>query len=164
MKNFVLSLAVLLCTAGLNAQTMRYLQPASSFNEALPLGNGHIGAMIYGGVEDDLINLNEATLWGGSGADNNPVPDGPERLKEIREVLFREDWQAARQLLVPMQGPNAMCFLPMGDLHIRQSSFRPSRQDDNGPDTYLRTLSLDDAVARTEFVRNGVKYEREYFV
>lgn len=145
------------------AQTMKYGQPAVSFNEALPIGNGHIGAMVYGGVEDDLINLNESTLWGGCGADNNPVPDGPERLAKVREALFNEDWQGARQLLVPMQGPNAQCFLPMGDLHIRQKAFRQARNP-LGDDTYTRSLSLDDAVAKTCFVKNGVKYSREYFV
>ncbi|MDO5442217.1 MAG: glycoside hydrolase family 95 protein [Bacteroidia bacterium] len=166
MKRFIsttLCILLALATGRTGAQTMKYGQAAASFNEALPIGNGHIGAMVYGGVEDDLINLNESTLWGGRGVDNNPVPDGPERLAKVREALFNEDWQGARQLLVPMQGPNAQCFLPMGDLHIRQSSFKQAR-DPQGDDTYLRSLSLDDAVARTEFVKNGVKYTREYFV
>ena len=102
-------------------QVMRYDREAAGFNEALPLGNGHIGAMVYGGVADDLVNLNEATLWGGSGADNNPQPDGPDLLRQVREALFAEDWEGARKLLVPLQGPNASAFLPMGDLHIRQT-------------------------------------------
>lgn len=154
----------LLPVAAAQAQTMKYDREAESFNEALPIGNGHIGAMVYGGVTDDLINLNEATLWGGHGAGNNPVPDGPERLQKVREALFNEDWQGARELLVPMQGPNAQSFLPMGDLHIRQSVFKQARGEDQGDDSYIRTLNLDDAVAGTEFVRNGVRYRREYFV
>ena len=159
---FVLAFLAALPQAG--AQVMRYDREATDFNEALPLGNGHIGAMVYGGITDDLINLNENTLWGGRGVNNNPVIDGPERLAQVREALFAEDWEKARQLLVPMQGPNAMCFLPMGDIHIRQTAFRPSRGHDQGADTYQRTLDLDNAVAATSFVRNGVRYEREYFV
>ena len=158
---------------------MRYDREAASFNEALPLGNGHIGAMVYGGVEDDLINLNESTLWGGHGADNNPVPDGPEILRQVREALFAEDWQGARKLLVPLQGPNASAFLPMGSLHIRQSYPAPQEllgrrrwpgaqpapaPADSLPDSYLRTLDLGTAVARTEIVRKGIRYIREYFV
>ena len=158
---------------------MRYDREAASFNEALPLGNGHIGAMVYGGVDDDLINLNESTLWGGCGADNNPQPDGPEILRQVREALFAEDWQGARKLLVPLQGPNASAFLPMGDLHIRQTyptpqelrgrRGRPGAQPEpapagSRPDSYLRTLDLGTAVARTEIVRHGIRYIREYFV
>ena len=162
-----------------SAQVMRYDHEAASFNEALPLGNGHIGAMVYGGVDDDLINLNESTLWGGCGADNNPAPDGPEILRQVREALFAEDWQGARKLLVPLQGPNASAYLPMGNLHIRQTypaprelmgrRGRPGAQPepapaDSLPDSYLRTLDLGTAVAVTEIVRNGIKYTREYFV
>ena len=156
---------------------MIYDREAAGFNEALPLGNGHIGAMVYGGVSDDRIGLNESTLWGGSGADNNPQPDGPEILRQVREALFAEDWNGARKLLVPLQGPNASAFLPMGDLHIRQGY--PSEQElalrrwrRNAPeepaapvpDSYRRTLDLGTAVARTEIAREGIRYTREYFV
>ena len=143
---------------------MKYDREAASFNEALPLGNGHIGAMVYGGVADDLVNLNEATLWGGSGADNNPQPDGPEILRQVREALFAEDWEGARKLLVPLQGPNASAFLPMGNLHIRQTYQVPRGPVEDTGESYLRTLDLGTAVATTEIVRNGIKYTREYFV
>ena len=161
------------------AQVMKYDREAANFNEALPLGNGHIGAMVYGGVSDDLIGLNEATLWGGSGADNNPQPDGPDILRRVREALFEEDWDGARKLLVPLQGPNASAFLPMGNLHIRQTypeagmlrarRPRPGEEPapepvDYGEDRYLRSLDLGTAVARTEIVRNGILFTREYFV
>ena len=141
------------------AQTMWYDSAAASFNEALPIGNGHIGAMVYGGPSDDLINLNESTLWGGHGAaQQNPLPGGRDQLEKVREALFAEDWAGARKLLVPIQGLNASAFLPMGDLHIRQS-FAPGSVED-----YRRSLDLDTAVARTEFSVGGVRYVREYFV
>ena len=146
------------------AQVMKYDREAANFNEALPLGNGHIGAMVYGGVTDDLINLNEATLWGGSHVDNNPQPDGPDLLRQVREALFAEDWEGARKLLVPLQGPNASAFLPMGNLHIRQTYPAPRGPVDDSGNSYLRTLDLGTAVAMTEIVRDGVKYTREYFV
>jgi len=170
------SFVISLTPASAGAQVMRYDREAASFNEALPLGNGHIGAMVYGGVDDDLINLNESTLWGGSGVDNNPQPDGPDLLRQVREALFAEDWQGARKLLTQIQGPNASAYLPMGNLHIRQSYPAPgdmrgrpgarteSAPADSLPDSYLRTLDLGTAVARTEIVRNGIRYTREYFV
>ncbi|MBR4480001.1 MAG: glycoside hydrolase N-terminal domain-containing protein, partial [Bacteroidales bacterium] len=169
MKQILLiPIVAALMSMAASAQVMRYDREAASFNEALPLGNGHIGAMVYGGVDDDLINLNESTLWGGCGADNNPAPDGPEILRQVREALFAEDWQGARKLLVPLQGPNASAYLPMGNLHIRQTypapreltgrRGRPGAQlaqapADSLPDSYLRTLDLGTAVAVTEIVR-----------
>lgn len=152
----------MMCAASIcaSAQILHYSSPARNFNEALPLGNGHIGAMVYGGVQDDILNLNESTLWGGRGASNDPVPDGPERLASIRETLFSEDWDGARKQLVPMQGPNAAAYLPMGDLHIRQTF----RSVEALPEAYSRSLDLDSAVARTSFSVGGTDYTREYFV
>lgn len=135
---------------------LRYDAPAVEFGQALPLGNGHIGAMVYGGVEDGLIGLNEATLWGGCGAENNPVPDGAGQLVRVREALWQEDWEGARRLLTHIQGPNAQAFLPMGDIHLRQQVGEYSG--------YSRSLDLSDAVARTEFDARGVHFTRESFV
>ena len=164
LLNVLLSVVMAITPEMSSAQIMRYDREAANFNEALPLGNGHIGAMVYGGVTDDLINLNEATLWGGSHVDNNPQPDGPDLLRQVREALFAEDWEGARKLLVPLQGPNASAFLPMGNLHIRQTYPAPRGPVDDSGNSYLRTLDLGTAVAMTEIVRDGVKYTREYFV
>ena len=179
MKKVLIIILAAMMPVAARGQVMRYDREAANFNEALPLGNGQFGAMVYGGVADDLIGLNEATLWGGSGVDNNPQPDGPDLLRQVREALFAEDWEGARKLLVPLQGPNASAFLPMGDLHLRQIfpaagalRMRRPRPDaepgpepvDYGADSYLRTLDLGTAVARTEIVRNGILYTREYFV
>ncbi|MBR6212496.1 MAG: glycoside hydrolase family 95 protein [Bacteroidales bacterium] len=181
MKRILAIVSAVILPLVAEAQVMRYDREAANFNEALPIGNGHIGAMVYGGVNDDLINLNEATLWGGSHVDNNPQPDGPDLLRQVREALFAEDWEGARKLLVPLQGPDASAFLPMGNLHIRQTfptvaelpvrRPRPGQQQaaepepvDYGADSYLRTLDLGTAIATTEIVRHGIKYTREYFV
>ena len=99
---------------------MEYDKPASRFEEALPLGNGHLGATVYGGVADDLIWLNEGTLWGGcANPDNNPVPSGgPELLAKVRELLDKEDWTGAENLVKGLQGKYVNAFLPMGSLHL----------------------------------------------
>ena len=158
---------------------MNYDRPASRFEEALPLGNGHLGAIVYGGVTDDLIYLNEATLWAGRGVNNDPVQGGPELLAKVREALFREDWEAGKKLVMGLQGPYVNTFLPMGSLNIRQSFGQDGNaaisysgdtktsdrsQVQNAVSSYLRTLDLDSAVARTSFTVGNVKYSREVFV
>lgn len=180
----ITSLYIAILAVAADGPVMRYLQPAANFNQALPLGNGHIGAMVYGGVEDDLINLNESTLWGGCGADNNPQPEGSSLLKQVRAALFAEDWAGARRLLRQVQGANASAYLPMGNLHIRQTFNDPGvnrqaisydgtvqgaeEQTDGQKNTpvenYQRTLNLGTALARTEFTVNGINFSREYFV
>lgn len=158
---------------------MNYNRPASVFEEALPLGNGHLGAMVHGGVTDDLIYLNEGSLWGGTGVDNDPVQNGPELLSRVREALDREDWGEGRELVKGLQGPYASCYLPMGSLNLRQSfgnndkmvvsysgdtkAARPS-VGQLAVEDYCRSLDLDSAVARTHFVVGGVEYSREMFI
>src|SRR5882762_9680575 len=64
-----------------------YNKPAANWNEALPIGNGRIGAMIFGGVSEELIQLNEATLWSGGPANTNPNPSAPDFLPKVRKAL-----------------------------------------------------------------------------
>ena len=159
---------------------LNYDKPATKFEEALPLGNGHLGATVYGGISDDLIWLNEGTLWGGcANPDNDPVPEGgPELLAKVRALLEKEDWSGAEEMVKGLQGKYVNAFLPMGSLHLRQSfskdglffdyngnrsGERPA-DDAQGPNNYSRTLDLDSAIARTSFSVNGVKYSREIFV
>ena len=89
--------------------------------EALPLGNGQIGAMLFGGVENELIQLNEGTLWSGGPQKRNVNPDAYTYLAPIREALAKEDYQTATQLCRKMQGHYTESFLPLGDLRIKQS-------------------------------------------
>jgi len=131
-------------------------KPAACFEEAIPLGNGHLGAMVYGGISDDLINLNDATLWGGHGTDLNPVPDGPEKLSELRESLWKEDWSEAFRRARHFQCTNAQAFFPMGDVHIRQEV--------RDPRNYTRILDLSKACAFMSFTDGDVSYSREYLV
>ncbi len=159
---------------------LEYDKPASRFEEALPLGNGHLGATVYGGVADDLIWLNEGTLWGGcANPDNNPVPSGgPELLAKVRELLDKEDWAGAENLVKGLQGKYVNAFLPMGSLHLRQTFGSEKGQQvsysgntvaapEGSGDVlkdYRRSLDLDSAIARTGFTFGDVAYSREIFV
>lgn len=136
--------------------TLWYNRPAGKFEEALPLGNGRIGVMVYGGVADETLNLNEETLWGGGPADLNPTPDAPKYLPEVRRLLFEEEWGKASRVLRNIQGPNAQSFVPMGNIYIHQAVGNTSE--------YRRELDLSRAVAVTRFTAGGVEYTREVFV
>lgn len=134
-----------------------YKQPAKTFEQALPLGNGRLGVMVYGGIEKEIFNINEETLWGGGPADNNPNPNAPGYLQKVRDELFAGQWQQASRTLRNMQGPNVNSYLPLADITLEQ--------DIKGtPMDYIRTLDLNTAVATTSFTADGVKYERELFV
>ncbi len=172
------TLLACVCASG-QRLVLRYDKPATRFEEALPLGNGHLGATVSGGVADDLIWLNEGSLWGGcANPDNNPVPTGgPELLAEVRALLEKEDWIGAEKKVMGLQGKYVNSYLPMGTLHLRQSFdndvlvFDYSGNNAALPESktssiegYLRTLDLDNAIATTSFVVDGVEYSREIFV
>ena len=173
--------AFLACQAAFaqNPTVLVFDQPANVFEEALPLGNGHLGAMVYGRIGDELIRLNEATLWSGTGADTDPI-DGRSLLADVRKALLAEDWALGHELAKGLQGRDAEAFLPLGSLHLRQTFGAEENQSQyaayNGKRTekagtaparisdYSRTLDLSRAVATIAFTRDGVRYTREVFV
>ena len=185
MKNILSVVAVVFCNSIVFGQTpaslvMNYDQPAKIFEEAFPLGNGHLGATVYGGVSDDVIWLNEGTLWGKIGAENNPKTGGRAQLEKVRQALYAEDWETAASLVKDLQGPNVAAYLPMGCLHLRQTfgaeenkglfydyhGQRNGSADDSpsGITEYSRCLDLGRAIATASFTVDGVKYTREMFV
>src|SRR5215213_3934742 len=90
-----------------------YQQPASVWTEALPVGNGRLGAMVFGKVGEELIQLNESTLWSGGPAKTNQNPEAPKYLPQIREVLLKEeDYTKANSLAKKMQGLYSEGYLP----------------------------------------------------
>ncbi|MBR6287095.1 MAG: glycoside hydrolase family 95 protein [Bacteroidaceae bacterium] len=134
--------------------------PAQHWVEALPLGNGRLGAMEYGGVESDTLQLNEDTFWSGAPY-NNVNPKALSALPEIRSALNRGDYQRAQYLSLHnitadlgITG-HGMMYEAVGNLIIKQ----PSSHRRN----YRRQLSLDDAVATTSWQSDGVEYERQVF-
>ena len=144
-----------------NSNRLIYNSPANDFNEALPIGNGRIGGMIYGGTEKELINLNEDSIWSG-GLRNRVNPDSKEGLEEVRKLLFEgkisEAEQAAMDKIAGVS-PNSRHYMPLGDLNIEFSHNSTDVSSD-----YLRTLDISEAVATVSYHLNGVKYTREYFV
>ncbi|HSK12451.1 MAG TPA: glycoside hydrolase family 95 protein, partial [Phnomibacter sp.] len=135
-----------------------YSKPASVWVEALPVGNGRIGAMVFGGVEEELLQLNESTLWSGGPVKPGINPDAHTYLPQIRQALLKEkDYSKANELTKKMQGLYTQSYMPLGDVMIKQ--------DLGGgmPTDYYRGLSLQDAVATTRFTIGGVEYNREVF-
>ncbi|HSC52000.1 MAG TPA: glycoside hydrolase family 95 protein [Phnomibacter sp.] len=145
----------------LQAQDLKlwYNKPAEKWTEALPLGNGHIGAMVFGGVEKELIQLNESTLWSGGPVKHNINPEASTYLPQVREALLKEaDYDKAGKLARKLQGLFTESYLPLGDVTISQDFGGQS------PTAYYRDLNLQTAVATTRFTINGVEYVRESFV
>lgn len=141
-----------------NVLKLWYKQPAKEWVEALPLGNGRLGAMVYGRVEEELIQLNEETLWSGRPVDLNPNPEAVRYLPQVRNALFDGDWGKATRLCHKMQGDYTQSYLPLADLKIKQDF------DEGTVKEYSRELDISEAISRTSFTENGIAYERETFV
>jgi len=135
-----------------------YEQPARNWNEALPVGNGRLGAMIFGRVDEELIQLNEETLWSGGPVNTNPNPLAIKFLPQIREALFAEDFEKAEKLAQQMQGLFTESYEPLGELVIKHE-FLVAAQ----PENYYRDLNISSAASTTRFTVNGVSYSREVF-
>ncbi len=138
-------------------RVIRLDEAASRFEEAFPMGNGRIGATLYGGVGEEHIMLNEATLWSGEPVDPAMNPEAYAFLPEVREALFREDYGLADRLVRQMQGKFSESFAPLGDLWIRFEL-------EGEPLQYIRELDIRNAVSVVSFELDGTTYRREMFV
>lgn len=139
-----------------NDYTLWYEKPAKDWNEALPIGNGRLGAMIFGRVKEELLQMNEQTLWTGGPVNPNPNPEAPKYLPQVREALFKDSISQAVKLLRKMQGPNTQMYQPLGNIIIKQNT--------NGEATnYYRSLDIANAIATTKFTIDDVDFTREYF-
>ena len=161
IKRHFIYLCTLMMTAGsATAQqapmVLQYDRPAQYFEESLPIGNGKLGALIYGGTDDNIIYLNDITLWTGKPADRTLDKDAHQWIPKIREALFREDYKTADSLQLNVQGPNSQFFQPLGTLHIKDLGLGEVSD-------YHRQLSLDSAIVRDSYLRNGKAIKREYF-
>lgn len=137
--------------------TLWYTQPAHTWVEALPVGNGRLGAMVFGGVAQERLQLNEDTLWSG-GPRNSDNPGAQAVLPAVRAAIFAGQYEEADRLAKQMQGTFTQSYMPLGDLLL---SFDGLVADDVVG--YRRLLSLESAVASTSFVHQGVRYTREVF-
>jgi alpha-L-fucosidase 2 len=142
-----------------NSSVLWYDKSAGNFNEALPLGNGRIGMMVYGDVFNEKINLNESSLWGGGPTCTEAPENSVENLQKVRELLFQEKWTEASSVLRNIQGKNSQSFVPMGDLFIDLQY-----KSNSEPKNYVRQLDLNTALAKITFAIDTINFEREYFV
>ena len=131
-----------------------YNSPAADWNDALPVGNGRMGGMVFGKPTDELIQLNEDSLWSG-GFRNRNNPKAYDNLEKIRTLIREEKTTEAEELCADAfygTNENQRHYQPLGDLHIWQSV--------GEYEGYVRSLSLDTAVCVTTFTSGGVKYTR----
>jgi alpha-L-fucosidase 2 len=141
-----------------NDLVLWYDRPATEWVQALPVGNGRLGAMVFGGVAEERIQFNEDTLWTGAPHDY-AHPGAAKHLPTVRKLLSEGQQKAAETLMMKkmMSIPlRQMAYQPFGDLHL---SFPGVKEVTN----YRRTLDLDSAVTTTEYETNGTKYNREVF-
>jgi alpha-L-fucosidase 2 len=136
-----------------------YDRAAAVFEEALPLGNGRTGVMVYGGPESDRFLLNDSTLWSGRPIDPAVNPDAINWLPRVREALFKGDYEAADTLTRKIQGKFSQSYAPLGDLFIDATGIAVEQVSG-----YRRELDLTSAVARTTFTAGGTVLAREAFV
>ncbi|MES2201963.1 MAG: glycoside hydrolase family 95 protein [candidate division FCPU426 bacterium] len=148
-------------TAGTTAApadlSLWYDKPAQYFEECLPLGNGRIGASVFGGVESDKIFLNDATLWSGGPVQADMNPDAHTFLPALRAALKKEDYPLADSISKKMQGTFSQSYAPLGTLLINFKHNGPSKN-------YRRSLDLSRAVSDLSYEVDGVRFSREYFV
>ena len=135
---------------------LQYDRPADFFEESLPIGNGKIGALVYGGTDDNIIYLNDITFWTGKPVDRLLDADAHQWIPKIREALFNEDYARADSLQLHVQGPNSQYFQPLGTLHIKDLGL-------GAVSDYHRSLSLDSSIVKDSYLRDGKRIEREYF-
>jgi alpha-L-fucosidase 2 len=156
-----LSLATVACaqpeTAG-DQERLWYDAPAGRWLEALPLGNGQMAAMVFGGIADETIQLNESTFWSGSPHNNNSETS-LEYLEQARQLIYAGREEEAEALINDkfIPGPHGMRFLTLGSLRLHFEGM-PEQVDD-----YCRDLDLTRAVAGVGFTANGVRYTRSAF-
>ena len=158
-------IAVLMSSVQATAQTatnsllMHYDRPAKYFEEALVIGNGTLGATIYGGTSQERISLNDITLWTGEPQNQNQTGDEHKEIAKIRELLNKEDYRKADQANRQVEGNYSQNYQPLGTLLI-------DYPDNAGIKTtsYLRTLDIGKAVAQTTFtVANCNEITTDYF-
>lgn len=136
---------------------LEYDHAAHSWWEALPVGNGFLGGMVYGGVAHEQIDLNETTFWSGSPYRNDAMR-AKDSLNRVRQLIYHGHEDEAEGIINRnfFTGKNGMRFLPLGTLHIDMAGLEEAAD-------YHRWLSLDSAVCTTTYVVNGVRVRRTVF-
>jgi alpha-L-fucosidase 2 len=163
---FGLQVALILVTGTLQLRaattepdlSLTYDKPAEKWTEALPIGNGRIGAMVFGGTEDERLQINDSTLWGG-GPHDYANPDAYTHLEEIRRLIFAGKVDEAEKLSETMMGQPKllMPYQPFCDLRLHFPGHGQATD-------YRRQLQLNDAVAETAYKVGSAQFRREEFI
>ncbi|HJY11144.1 MAG TPA: glycoside hydrolase family 95 protein, partial [Flavobacterium sp.] len=155
----VLFFGVSLSAQETNDLKLWYTNPAGTvWENALPLGNGFQGAMVYGNVEKEIFQLNEATVWSGS-PNRNDNPNAKQALGEIRNLIFQGEYKKAEKLInenIITKKSHGQMFQPVGNLEL-------SFSDQQNFTNYYRELDIEKAVTKTRYNIGDVTYTREAF-
>ena len=165
-KSFSLAFLLFFLVLRLNSQNtpgelkIWFTKPAENWNEALPVGNGRLGAMVFGGIENERLQLNEESVWTGQPRwDANP--DALQNLPKVRQLLFEGKYKEAEKLaqggiLGSFRRDNASSYQTLGDLTLDFGSLR-------GVSNYRRELDIEEAVATVKYTAGQVNFTREIF-
>lgn len=138
--------------------TLWYNQPAADWNQALPIGNGHAGAMVFGGVETEQLQLNENTLYSGEpSVVYKDVKITPEMYEQVLSLMKAQEYKKASDLVCKnWLGRLHQYYQPFADLYIHNDC-------EGEISGYKRELNISDAIAKTTYTQNNINYTREVF-
>lgn len=158
MQTRILFLTLLTAATSVSARNLPlrlwYDKPAEFFEQSLPIGNGKLGALVYGDPDNDVIYLNDLTLWTGKPVERTDTAAW-RWIPKIREALFREDYRLADSLQLHVQGHNSQYYQPLGTLCIKDMNTGSATR-------YYRELDIDSALCTDRYERNGVQFTRTY--
>lgn len=155
----IFSLVLIFNAYAQNSSSLKlwYTQPANKWVEALPVGNGRLGAMVYGDPYEEVIQLNENTIYAGQPY-RNDSPEAKEALPEVRKLIFEGKYNEAQQLANQkfFKGPHGMPYQTAGNLKLQFHNKEPYKN-------YYRELDIEKALVTTKYSQNGVNYETKTF-
>ncbi len=133
-------------------------RPATAWEETLPVGNGSLGGMSWGGIQEEVIGLNEESLWSGYERDRNN-PQAFDSLEKVRQLIFEgRNFEAEPIIWETMLGEYGESYLPLGSLHLKYHGLKEETVR-----AYERRLDLEEAIVTEKFQADGVSYGRELF-
>jgi alpha-L-fucosidase 2 len=157
-NTFFLAILLLFPTCIFSQSVMWFAHDALEWNDATPIGNGRLGAMVFGGTNHERVQLNEETIWTGSRYQFTDKEKAYTVLPEIRKLLFDGEYSKAQEITESqfMGNESWNMYQTLGDLFINTAHSAEIKN-------YRRQLNLDEAVAKVSYEANGTKFSREYF-
>ncbi|KAJ8530033.1 hypothetical protein K7X08_036868 [Anisodus acutangulus] len=137
---------------------IRFGDPAKHWTDALPIGNGRLGAMVWGGVSSEILNLNEDTLWTGNPGDYTN-PEAPKSLAEVRKLVDNGQYAEATEAAVKLSDNSPEVYQLLGDIKLEFDDSHGTFQEEK----YERVLDLDTATVKVNYSVGDLEFAREYF-